>query len=44
MGLKEIGVNAKNWIDSAQNRDWRALFNAALNLQASQVMGLIVVN
>ena len=26
MGLEEIGVNARNWVDSAQDRDyWRAL-------------------
>ena len=28
MELKEIGINAGNWIDSAQERDhWRALVN-----------------
>ena len=33
MDLKEIGINARNWIDSAQDKDhWRALVNAALNL------------
>ena len=32
--LEEIGINAGNWADSAQDRDyWRALVNAALNLQ-----------
>ena len=32
MDLKEIGINAWNWVDSAQDRDyWRALMNAALN-------------
>ena len=31
--LEEIGVNAGNWVDSAQDRDyWKALVNAALNL------------
>ena len=30
--LKEIGINTRNYIDSAQVRDyWRALVNAALN-------------
>ena len=30
MGLEEIGINAGNWIDSTQDRDyWRALVNAA---------------
>ena len=34
MNLKEIGVSIRNLIDSAQDRDyWRALVNAALNLQ-----------
>ena len=33
MDLKEIGINTRNWVDSAQDRDyWRALVNAALNL------------
>ena len=36
MDLNEIGTNAGNWVDSAQNRDyWRALVNAALNLRVS---------
>ena len=34
MDLEEIGINARNWVDSVQDRDhWRALMNAALNLQ-----------
>ena len=34
MDLKEIGINRRNWVDSAQGRDyWRALVNAALNLR-----------
>ena len=33
MDLEEIGINAGNWVDSAQDRDyWSALVNAALNL------------
>ena len=36
MDLKEIGMNRRNWVDSAQDRDYcRALANAALNLQVS---------
>ena len=32
MDLKEIGINAGNWVDSAPNGNyWRALVNAALN-------------
>ena len=35
MDLEDIGINAGNWVDSAQDRDyWRALVNAALNLRA----------
>ena len=34
MNLEEIGINAGNWVDSAQDRNyWRALVNAALNLR-----------
>ena len=34
MYLEEIGINAENWVDSAQDRNyWRALVNAALNLR-----------
>ena len=32
--LEEIGVNAGNWVDLAQDRDyWKALVNAALKLR-----------
>ena len=32
MNLKEIGINTRNWVDSAQDRDyWRTLVNATLN-------------
>ena len=34
MDPKEIDINMKNWVDSAQDRDyWRAIVNATLNLQ-----------
>ena len=34
MDLEEMGINAGNWVDSAQDRNhWRALLNAALNLR-----------
>ena len=34
MDLKEIGINTRNWVDFAQDRNyWRALVNAALNLR-----------
>ena len=36
INLKEIGVNTRNWIDPAQDRDyWRAFLNETLNLQFS---------
>ena len=36
MDLKEIGINTRNWVDPAQDRDcWIALVNAALNLRVS---------
>ena len=34
MDLEEMGINAGDWVDSAQDRNyWRALVNAALNLR-----------
>ena len=34
MDLEEIGINAGNWVDSVQDRNyWRAIVNAALNLR-----------
>ena len=34
MDLEETGINAGNWVDSAQDRNyWRALVNVALNLR-----------
>ena len=34
MDLEGMGVNAGNWVDSAQDRNyWRTLVNAALNLR-----------
>ena len=36
MDLEEIGINAGNWVDWAQDRNyWRVLVNAALNLRVS---------
>ena len=32
--LEEIGIDAGNWVDSAQDRNyWRTLVNAELNLR-----------
>ena len=34
MDLEKIGINARNYVYSAQDKDyWRALVNAALNLR-----------
>ena len=36
MDLKEISINTRNWVDSAQDRDyWRALENVALSLRVT---------
>ena len=33
MNLKEMGINARNWVDSSQDRDyWKGIVNATLNL------------
>ena len=42
MYLKEIGIPTRNWVDSAQDRDyWRALVNAALNFRVPYAMELV---
>ena len=34
MDLKGMGINTRNWVDSAKDRNyWRAVVNAALNLR-----------
>ena len=44
MDLEEIGMNAGNWVDSAQDRNyWRAFVNAALNLRVALVMELVIL-
>ena len=44
MELKEKGVNARNCVNSAQDRDyWRALVNEELNLRVPQTMELIYI-
>ena len=41
--LEEIGINAGNWVDSDQDRDyWRALVNATLNLRIPLAMELVI--
>ena len=40
--LKEICINTRNWINSAQDRDyWRAHVNAALNFRLPYSMELV---
>ena len=35
MDLEGMGINAGNWVDSAEDRNyWSALLNEALNLRA----------
>ena len=39
---KEIGISTRNWVDSAQDRDYcRALVKSALNLRVALAMELI---
>ena len=33
MDLKEICINRRNWVGSAQDKDWKALINLELNLR-----------
>ena len=41
MILTEIGINTRNWVDSAEDRgNWRALVNAALNLRVLKPLEL----
>ena len=45
MDLKEISIHTRNWIVSAQDRDyWRSLVNAALHLSGSISYGVSYVN
>ena len=42
MDLEEMGINAGNWVDSPQDRDyWRSLVNDAFNLRVSYAMELV---
>jgi hypothetical protein len=42
MDLKEIGINTRNWVDSAQDRYyWRVLVNVTLNLLVSWALELV---
>ena len=40
--LEEIGINTRNWVNSAHDRDhWRSLVNAALNFRVPQATELV---
>ena len=42
MDLVEVGINAGNWVDLAQDWDyWRTLLHAALNLQVPYAMEVV---
>ena len=42
MVFKEITINTRHWVDSAQDRDyWRAFVNAVLNLRVLKAMELV---
>ena len=43
MVLREIRVNARNWVDLAQDRDdWRTLVNWVLKLRDPLTTGLLI--
>ena len=40
--ILEIGINMRNWVDSAHDKDyWRALVNVALNFRVPSAMELV---
>ena len=40
--IREIGTSTRNWIDSAQDRDyWRTLVNVTLNVRSRKIPVLI---
>jgi hypothetical protein len=42
--LEGLGINARNWTDSAQDRNyWRALINALLNLLYWLAISLLLI-
>ena len=45
MDIKEIGINMRNYVDSAEGKDyWRALVNAAQNLLVHRPRSELVVS
>ena len=44
MDLKETGINTRNWVGLAQDRDyWSAFMNAAMNLWVPQIKELVTI-
>ena len=42
MDFKEMDINTRNWVDSAQDRDyWRAFVSAEFNFRVSQAIELV---
>ena len=42
MGLKEVSVNTRNWVDSAQEKDYsRELLNGAMDLLVPYTIELV---
>ena len=43
MDLKQIGINTRNWVDSAQDTEyWKGLVNAALKFRVPEAMELVI--
>ena len=40
--LKEIGIDTRNWVDLAKDRDYWRVVNAALNLRVPKGMELVI--
>ena len=43
MDIKEMGINTRNWVDSAQDRNyWRVFVKAVFNLRVPSALELYI--